>query len=63
MAGVNTLDFVVQDLGGVSGFIVGNIEGRAVQTVVQTVVPERSTFAMLGMGAMLLGITASRRRR
>ncbi len=46
--GINTLDFVVTDLGSVAGFRVGMISGTATEA------PEPSAFALSGLGLALL---------
>jgi PEP-CTERM motif len=46
--GVNTLDFVVQDVGVISGFRVGSLTGTAAPLT--TPVPEPSTLLLLGSG-------------
>ena len=56
IAGINTLDFIVRDVGVISGFRVGSISGTA-----DAAVPEPITVSLLGAG--LLGLGAIRRRR
>lgn len=52
VAGVNTLDFVVQDTGGISGFLVSSLSGT---------VPEPGMLVIFGLGVAGLGF--ARRRR
>lgn len=60
IAGINTLDFVVQDVGVISGFRVGSISGTA-NALSSVNVPEPITLSLLGAGLLSLG--AIRRRR
>ena len=54
VSGLNTLDFVVQDVGGISGFRVGSLAGTA------SPIPEPTTMLLLGSG--LIGLAGFRRR-
>lgn len=55
VAGINTLDFQVQDLGVISGFLVSSISGTA------NAIPEPGTLAILGLGLIGLGVTRRRK--
>ncbi|MCZ8192348.1 MAG: PEP-CTERM sorting domain-containing protein [Microcystis sp. LE19-338.1B] len=58
-AGINTLDFVVRDVGVISGFRVGEISGTAQPISPSPSVPEPSTI--LGLGLLGLGAFCQRK--
>ena len=49
-SGVNTLDFIVNDFGVISGFLVGSISGTANPINGVPSVPEPTTLLLLGLG-------------
>jgi hypothetical protein len=53
IAGINTLEFQVQDVGGISGFLVSSISGTADESV--TEVPEPGLIAIFALGLAGLG--------
>lgn len=53
VSGVNTLDFQVQDVGGISGFLVSSLSGTADESV--TEVPEPGLIAIFALGIAGLG--------
>jgi len=53
VAGVNTLDFQVQDVGGIAGFMVSSLSGTAIS--------EPGMLAVFGLG--IAGLGFARRRR
>ncbi len=59
VAGINTLDFLVGDVGGIAGFLVSSLQGTA--DLDDASVPEPATLGLLGLG--LLGLGVSRRRQ
>lgn len=64
VSGVNTLDFVVQDFGVVSGFRVGSLTGTAAlidPNAVATPLPATALMAVVGFP--LLGLAGAARRR
>jgi hypothetical protein len=48
-AGINTLDFVVRDMGAIAGFRIGEISGTAQPISLSQSVPEPSTILGLGL--------------
>ena len=60
MSGINTLDFLVQDLGPPGALSVDNLSGRAFAAVPSTV-PEPATLALLATG--LVGVFGAARRK
>ncbi|MBC8087859.1 MAG: PEP-CTERM sorting domain-containing protein [Phycisphaerae bacterium] len=63
LAGLNTLDFVVNDFGVISSLAVTDLDGVAQLTVPTNVVPEPSAVALMGAGLTALGFVAHRRKR
>lgn len=59
VAGLNTLDFVVQDVGVISGLSVSDLGGTATTTVT----PEPSAVALMTAGLVAVGVVARRRKR
>ena len=57
VAGINTLEFQVQDVGGIAGFLVSSISSSADAIPV----PEPGMIAIFGLG--LIGLGLARRRR
>ena len=53
VAGVNTLEFQVQDVGGIAGFMVSSLSGTAIS--------EPGMLAVFGLG--IAGLGFARRRR
>ena len=60
VAGTNTLDFVVQDLGAPGALAVDGLTGRA--SVMASNVPEPATVALVGGGLLAMAGVARRRR-
>lgn len=52
IAGLNTLDFIVRDVGGISGFLVSSISGTADELI--SGVPVPASLALLGFGLIAL---------
>lgn len=61
VAGINTLDFQVRDVGGISGLLVSSLSGTADENV--TEVPEPGLVAIFGLGLIGLGIARRKTRR
>lgn len=60
VSGLNTLDFVVQELGSGTGLRVDNLTGRA--TALDDAIPEPATWALMIAGFGLAGIALRSRR-
>jgi len=63
VAGLNTLDFVVQDVGAPGALDVRNLAGSARAFPNGTVVPEPATVVLFGSGLAALGFFGARRKR
>jgi len=61
VAGINTLDFRVQDFGAPSGLLVQGLRGTA--ELANTTVPEPGTYALMAAGLFGLGVVRVRRRK
>jgi hypothetical protein len=61
LSGINTLDFVVRDVGGIAGFLVSSLNGTADESA--TEVPEPGLVAIFGLGLIGLGLARRRNTR
>ena len=63
VAGINTLDFVVTDLGAPTALRVDDISGTATLLAANGAVPEPGTWAMMLLGFGAIGFSMRHRRR
>ena len=64
IAGVNTLDFVVQDQGAPGAFAARNLTGSAsLLAPPNTTVPEPATIVLMGSGLAAIGFFGARRKK